>query len=127
MNCTGRIDCSILLVAGVHARLESISKAGTWLHDHEFVLGKQTVQRKEGQSVGNIMQQWRQARQDSPELFTGADGQPVLRMWQSPSAMVDGVIWQWQQAEESSRYTQAVRQVDALRTCWSQKAEEMNF
>ena len=91
---TGSIDTSILVVPGVHARLENISQAGTWILTEVFELAGVEHRHEAGQPVGNIMQSWRKQRQEQPELFRG------LLVWQSPTAFVDSVIWAWQQKEE---------------------------
>ena len=85
-------------MAGVHCRLENISETGEWLQAESFKVGDVEYSRKKGDKVGNIMQSWRQARSTEPELFRN------LKVWQSPTAFVDGVIWAWQQHEESSRF-----------------------
>ena len=79
------------------------------------------VTRQAGDSVGNVMQRWRQIRKGHPELLAG------LRVWQSPTAFVHGVVWSWQQAEEASRFESLVRVVDSLRTHWTPDAQERNF
>jgi hypothetical protein len=67
------------------------------------------------------MQSWRNVRQEMPGLLAG------LRVWQSPTAFVDGVVWAWQQEEESSRFESLVRVVDSLGTCWTPDSQERNF
>ena len=76
-----------------------------------------------GQPVGNIMQSWRKLRADQPDLFAAQR----VKVWQSPTAFVDSVIWSWQQREESSRFENLIRQVDSLRTHWSDQSQERNF
>ncbi len=108
-------------MAGVHCRLENISETGEWLQTESFKVGDAEYTRKKGEKVGNIMQSWRKARTNEPELFAN------IRVWQSPTAFVDGVIWAWQQQEESSRFESLVRIVDSLATCWSPDSTERNF
>ena len=110
---TGEIDSSILALPGVHARLEDISESGQWLRSHSFCLAGVETVREQGQSVGNIMQAWRKLRAESQELLQG------LRIWQSPTAFVDSVIWSWQQEEESGRFENLFRLVDSLSTHWT--------
>ena len=71
--------------------------------------------------MGNVMQSWRKLRESDPELFQG------LRVWQSPTAFVDSVIYSWQQAEESARFENLLRLVDSLRTRWTDQAQERNY
>ena len=69
MFISGEIDSSILVVPGVHARLENISADGKWIQTEEFHLGGKEIVHKAGESVGNVMQSWRKLRQEAPELF----------------------------------------------------------
>ena len=85
-HIAGEIDSSILVVPGTHARLENIDSAGRWIEDEVFEVGNKTVHHKKGESVGNTMVSWRALREAAPELFT------EVRVWQSPTAFVDGVI-----------------------------------
>ncbi len=108
-------------MAGVHCRLENISETGEWLQAETFHVGDVVCSRKKGEKAGNIMQSWRQCRAKEPELFRD------IKVWQSPTAFVDGVIWAWQQHEESARFESLVRIVDSLATCWSPDSTERNF
>ncbi len=108
-------------MAGVHCRLENISETGEWLQAETFNVGDVVCSRKKGEKVGNIMQSWRKCRATEPELFKN------MKVWQSPTAFVDGVIWAWQQKEESSRFESLVRIVDSLATCWSPDSTQRNF
>ena len=106
---------------GVHCRLESISQEGTWLQSDTFVVAGVEVHREAGQSVGNTMQGWRNLRDSEPGLFEG------VRVWQSPTAFADSIIYAWQQADEASRFGNIIRVVDSLRTHWTEQAAERNF
>ena len=119
----GKVDSSILVVVGTHARLEWIDEEGCWLVDHSFDYGGQRVVRKRGEKVGQIMASWRQLRTDAPELFRDRR----VKVWQSPTAFVDSVIFSWQQDEESARFEPLIRVVDSLSTHWSQQALERNW
>ena len=105
----------------MHARLENISADGKWIQTEEFHLGAKEIVHKAGESVGNVMQSWRKLRQEAPELFA------ALRVWQSPTAFVDSVIFSWQQEEESARFENLLRLVDSLSTHWSDQVQERNF
>ena len=120
MFISGEIDSSILVIPGVHARLENISADGKWIQTEEFHLGGKEIVHKAGESVGNVMQSWRKLRQEAPELFA------ALRVWQSPTAFVDSVIFSWQQ-KESARFENLLRLVDSLSTHWSDQVQERNF
>ena len=117
----GSVDVSILLVAGSHARLENISEDGRWVQPETFSLAGKVVHRRAGESVGNIMKSWRAVRLEDPSHFSG------LRLWASPTAMVDSIVWAWMQEEEASRFEAEVRVVDALATCWTPASQERNY
>ena len=121
MFISGEIDSSILVVPGGHARLENISADGKWIQTEEFHLGGKEIVHKAGESVGNVMQSWRKLRQEAPELFA------ALIVWQSPTALVDSVIFSWQQKEESARFENLLRLVDSLSTYWSDQVQERKF
>jgi hypothetical protein len=108
----GFIKDSILVVYGVHCRLENIcSKKGTWLEEEKFYVGGQLVHRLPGEAVpANIMQGWRKLRKEHPQLF-----QKKVLVWQQPAAVVDGVLYYWYQKLEASETKQMVRLVDMLR------------
>ena len=112
----GEVDASILLVFGQYARLENISLDGKFLQTEKFtVAGVETVH-EAGQPVGNLMQSWRALRQSQPGAISR------LKVWQSPTATVDGVVYSWMQAEEAARFPIMLRVVDSLRTCWTEQA-----
>ena len=94
---------------------------GRWLQSETFVVGSETVVHKAGDSVGRTMTSWRKLRETHPDLFS------QIRIWQSPTAFVDSVIYSWQQAEESARFPNLIRLVDSLRTHWTDEAAERNF
>ena len=116
-----------MVAPGAHARLENISDsqhpmgAGKWIETETFQVGEKTVTHKAGESAGNTMAGWRKLREARPDLFNG------IRVWQSPTAFVDSVIWAWQQKEESARFPNLIRLVDSLRTHWTAEAEERNY
>ncbi len=91
------------------------------MQSESFRVGDQLVEHVAGQSVGNVMQRWRELRRQEPELFGG------VRVWQSPTAFADSVIYAWQQQEESARFENLVRIVDGLRTHWTEQAAERNW
>jgi len=83
----GVILPSLLVVFCSHCRLENLSDSGHFLQPEEFRLGEQPARREAGQSAGSLMAGWRAARASRPELFSH------IRVWQSPTAFVDSVIW----------------------------------
>ena len=83
---------------GVHARLENISHQGTWIQSETFEIAGVVHSHEAGQSAGNTMHAWRKLRDADPSLLED------IRVWQSPTAFVDGVVYAWQQQEESARF-----------------------
>ena len=121
LSVSGHILPSILVVFGSHCRLENLSASGHFLQSEQFTLGDHTVSREAGQSAGNLMAGWRAARASRPELFQS------VRVWQSPTAFVDSVIWRWQQELEASEFVSQVRIVGAFRTAWTDQAQEVSW
>ena len=123
---SGSTDSTILVVPGVHCRLEDISqgedgKPDCWVRDVTFEIGSVVTVRKQGEPVGNIMTSWRKLRREEPEKLRGK------RIWQSTTAFVDSVIYSWQQEEESARFPNLLRLVDSLSTHWTEQAAERNW
>ena len=120
----GRVMPSILLVYGSHCRLENISESGHWLETEQYEYQGQTVRREAGQKVsGVLMRQWRQLRQERPELFQGDE----VLVWSQPSAVVDSVIYAFQQALEAKEHRQAVDLIDAFVGGWTEAGSEAAF
>ena len=120
----GKVLPSIIVVYGTHARLENISQAGYFLEAEQFEYAGQTVRREKGQKApGTLMRQWRQLRTARPELFQADQ----VRVWSQPSAVVDSVVYKWQQQLESSEYRQAVDLIDSFVGGWTQAGSEAAF
>ena len=111
------------MVVGTHARLEWISEEGCWLQDHSFVYGGKEVERKVGEKVGAIMSSWRECRRAHPDLFRDRK----VKVWQSPTAYADSVVYSWMQQEEAARFEPLIRVVDSLSTHWCADALERNW
>ena len=119
----GFIKKTVLVVYGVHCRLENISQEGTWIEDERFWVNGVLIERKAGEAVpANIMQGWRKLRQECPDLF-----QKDVLVWQQPAAVVDQVLYFWYQKLEASETRQQVRCVDMLKAGWTEEAQEANF
>ena len=57
---------SILVVYGVHARLEDISEEGRWVRTHAFTVEGREVRRTAGEKVpAGLLGQWRTVRRES--------------------------------------------------------------
>ena len=117
------IKPTILIVYGVHCRLENISQEGKWLEDEKFYVNGNLIERKKGEAVNaNIMQGYRKLREEEPELFKKG-----VLVWQQPAAVVDSVLYHWYQKLEASEARQMIRLVDMLRAGWTDEAQEANF
>ena len=121
---TGKVLPSVLLVYGTHCRLENISQTGHWVESESFEFQGQTVRREAGQKVpGVLMRQWRQLRQERPELFQTDQ----LLIWSQPSAVVDSIVYKYQQLLESREYKQAIDLIDAFQGGWTEQGSEAAF
>ena len=94
----GDLAPSLVVVGGVHARLDNISLAGTWVQTEDFVVGNVAVHRRKGRSAGNIMKPWRDLREKSPDLFEG------VSLMQQPAAVVDSIIMSWVLEQQGNQY-----------------------
>ena len=106
----------------MHARLENISAEGTWIQSESFVMGETLCEHEAGKSVGRVMSGWRKLRAAQPALFAAG-----IRVWQSPTAFVDAVIYKWQQDLEASQNSCQIRIVDAFKSASTEQAMEHNW
>ena len=106
---TGIIFPSILIVHGIHCRLENIDDDRCWKEDEEFIIcGEKVVRRKGGKVPGALMKGWWQCRKAHPELFE------KILVWQQPAANMDEVLNVWQIQDMMGRVPQGVWQRDLL-------------
>jgi len=119
--CRGSVLPSILVVFGQHCRLENLSDSGHYLQTERYTIHGEEVVHEAGSSAANRMVSWRALRQQSPEMFGR------IRVWQSPTAFVDSVIYRWQSELEASEFASQIRIVDAFRAAWTEQAQEMNW
>ena len=94
----GMLGDSLVIVGGVHCRLNNISEDGKWIKTEKFIVGGQEKVHFAGKSVGNVMQAWRALRKERPELFEG------ISVMQQPAAVVDSVITTWSIMEMAMKY-----------------------
>ena len=120
---SGKILPSVLVVHGpTHARLENIDDSGCWRKTEKYYVGNKLVVHEAGKSARGVMAGWLSLRKECPELF--ADG---LRIWQQPCAVVDSIIWRWQQELDAEQYDQAVRITDCLGAVWTDRSKESAY
>jgi hypothetical protein len=106
---TGIIFPSILIVHGIHCRLENIDDERCWKEDEQFTIcGEKIVRRKGGEVPGALMKSWWQCRKAHPELFE------KILVWQQPAANMDEVLNVWQIQDMMGRVPQGVWQKDLL-------------
>jgi hypothetical protein len=94
----GILGETVVIVAGVHCRLNNISEDGKWIKTEKFIVGGKEKVHFAGKSVGNVMQAWRALRQERPELLEG------ISVTQQPAAVVDSVITTWSIMEMAAKY-----------------------
>ena len=73
----GSVCKGLLVVPGQWARLSNISEGGTWLKTESFQVGDKTVVRKQGTSVGRILEPYRKLRKSGlsdPHLVYPSSG-----------------------------------------------------
>ena len=94
----GILGDSLVIVAGVHCRLNNISEDGKWITTEKFIVGGKEKIHFAGKSVGNVMVAWRKLRTERPYLFEG------ISLMQQPAAVVDSVITTWTIMEMALKY-----------------------
>ena len=118
----GVVRPSILVVYGQHCRLENISEAGRWVETERFVFAGEEIVREAGERAHpGLMRTWRKLRSERPDLFQT----DKLRVWSQPSAVVDSVVYSWQQRLEAEEAVQAVDQIDCFVGGWTSQADEV--
>ena len=76
----------VLVVAGVHCRLASISSDGKWMRDEVFDYQGKQFEHKQGTPVGNALAAWRILRGKRPDLFE------QVHVYAQPAAFRDEVF-----------------------------------
>ena len=66
----GLMGKSLLAIGGAHCRLSNISADGKWLKDEVFWVGGERKVHLKGNSVGNLMLEWRKLKFDSKLKMT---------------------------------------------------------
>jgi hypothetical protein len=110
------VEKGLLVCAGKRCRLNNISEDGKWLRDESFIYAGQLIERKAGESVGNLMKGWRKLRSQSPELFE------KLTVMQQPAAFVDSIIYVWSAEEMAEKYSQSIWNRDCFAAAFSPAA-----
>jgi hypothetical protein len=113
----GVVVRGLLVVSGMHARLDNIDEKGKWIEDEEFEYKNKKVKRVAGQSCGNILKTWRKLRKECPDMFEH------ISLMSQPSAFVDSIIFHWRQCELSKIFCQSVVQRDLFAGALSPSAK----
>ena len=114
----GKVLPGLLVVHGVHARLNNISQDGKFISDESFWFKGNLVQRKAGESAGKLLLPYRQLKSLKPQLFE------AVSVMQQPAANVDSVIFHWSQLELSALAPCCVHQRDCFSASWSPTAAQ---
>ena len=99
----------ILVVYGVHARLDNVSKDRRWKKDEKFEVAGEVIYRKAHEKIPNgLMKEWLKLRDDNEEMFD------QIVVMQQPSATVDEVIAGWSMEDLAGRFPWCILQRDSL-------------
>ena len=102
----GIMGPTLLIVGGVHCRLDNIDAAGCWAEDEFFHVNGKEVKHLKGASAGNTMQAWRRLRDSRPDLFRN------VQVMQQPAAVIDSVLMKWVLEDQGKRYPCSLWQRD---------------
>ena len=102
----GRNLPSLVVLPGVHARLDNIDDEGKWKKTEKFTINGQLIVHQAGTSARGALASYVKLRKERPELLEG------LVIMQQPSATFDEVIMSWDVKDLASRLPQAVVQRD---------------
>ena len=108
----------LLVPCSSHCRLEDIGKDGTWLRDWSHKCSDGTEKHYvQGTKVGNLMQGWRNARDNYEGSPSWAS---EFLVWGQPRAWTDELISCWVVEHIASEWGQSIVQVDCLAAQWSE-------
>ena len=114
----GSVGKGLLVVPGQWARLSNISEGGTWLKTESFQVGDKTVVRKQGTSVGRILEPYRKLRKSHPELMS------KLEVMSQPASNVDSVILTWSIQAQAEQYPCSMWMRDCFSSVFTDSAAE---
>ena len=114
----GSVGKGLLVVPGQWARLSNISENGTWLKTESFQVGDKTVVRKQGTSVGRILEPYRKLRKSDPELMS------KLEVMSQPASNVDSVILTWSIQAQAEQYPCSMWMRDCFSSVFTDSAAE---
>ncbi|CAK9011771.1 unnamed protein product [Durusdinium trenchii] len=114
----GSVCKGLLVVPGQWARLSNISEGGTWLKTESFQVGDKTVVRKQGTSVGRILEPYRKLRKSHPELMS------KLEVMSQPASNVDSVILTWSIQAQAEQYPCSMWMRDCFSSVFTDSAAE---
>ena len=107
----------LVVFAAETCRAEDIDENGCWNKDVTYETDEGTVRHKKGESAGNLLKAWRDAR-DSLAADLGLD--TSLRIWGQQNAWVNRLICVWLAELLEEVYGQGVLWCDALAARWSE-------
>ena len=114
----GSVGKGLLVAPGQWARLSNISENGTWLKTESFQVGDKTVVRKQGTSVGRILEPHRKLRKSDPELMS------KLEVMSQPASNVDSVILTWSIQAQAEQYPCSMWMRDCFSSVFTDSAAE---
>lgn len=114
----GKVLPGLVVVHGVHARLNNISEDGKFISDESFWSKGNLVQRNAGESAGKLLLPYRQLRTLKPQLFE------AVSVMQQPAGNVDSVIFHSSQLELSALAPCCVHQRDCFSASWGPTAAQ---
>ena len=117
----GRIEKSLLVLGGSHARLSNIDDEGRFIKDEAFARKGKKAVRRAGTSARGLMKGFVKLRRESAEVRTVLE---KIEVMQQPSAFADSIIVSWHVEAQSERISQAVRQRDLFASAFSEISAE---
>ncbi len=109
---------NILVVGGVHCRLDNITKEKPyrWLRKENLVIDGEEVHREVNQPTKGAMYEWCELRREEPELFA------YITVMQSPAAYRDEITVSYGQEDLHRSYKNVLQQHDLLGSQFSSGA-----
>ena len=95
--------------------MENIDASGNWIKDFQYVIDDEVQFYKGGTSAGNVLGNWRKARDENPGAFDS------VRVWGQPAAWTDEIICSFLSDYVQELFPSGVIQIlDCLGSQWSE-------